>query len=288
MSSPAPCAHVRAHRTISGALPINIAQVDYSRGEFIDAPGSDFVLCLIQQGSGEIQSRFESGRPQRQHFRSGMFVPMTMPNTKAEFFMGAPMRHLVVSLPAGTFDGWAGNSGLAASDAVACLQRSGFEDALLEQIVLAMWSETEIAGASGALLGDSLRAALTWAIFRRGKQAIAGSDGGTRLSKAQLTRVEDYLAQHMSNQIVIADLANIVDMHERAFSTAFRLATDRTPYQFLVDLRIEAAKTHLHESAMSILEIAELTGFADQAHLTTVFSRHVGISPARYRKTARI
>lgn len=287
MGSTAPSAHIRAHHTIAGALPVSIAQVDYSRGDFVDAPGSNFVLCLIQHGSGEIQSRFESGKPQRQHFRSGMFVPMTLPNVRAEFVMAAPMRHLVVSLPAVTFDGWVENPG-AASHAVAGLQRNGFRDSLLEQIVLAMWSEGEGMRTAEALLGDSLRAALTWAIFRRAKHGDAGARTCAKLTALQVARVRDYLAEHMSEQILITDLANVVDMHERAFSAAFRTATGRTPYQYLIDLRIEAAKSHLSQCSMSILEIAQVTGFADQAHLTTVFSRHVGLSPARYRKDRRI
>jgi AraC family transcriptional regulator len=285
MSSSAPCVHVRASRTIGGTMPIGIAQVDYSRGAFVDAPASDFALCLIQQGSGEIQSSFDGGRSKRQHFRSGMFVPLTPPNTRAEFVMSAPMRHLMITLPASAFNDLCGAGDVAAD--VAGLQERGFRDALLEQIVLAMWSESQGDGATGGMSGDSLRAALTWAICRRANRSDSATGSCRGLTGSEVARVRDYLAAHMGEPVLISDLAGLLDMQERTFSLAFRKATGCSPYQFFMDLRIEAAKGHLAGATTSIAEIAELTGFADQAHLTTMFSRHVGVSPARYRKACR-
>ena len=41
------------------------------------------------------------------------------------------------------------------------------------------------------------------------------------------------------------------------------------------------------ESSKTILEIASATGFYDQSHLTHVFAALKGVTPARYRITAK-
>lgn len=278
---------VRAQRMTAGNLPISINQVDFSRGEVIDAPCQDFVLCFIQHGSGDVRSSFDGSRSRQQYVRSGMFLPMTLPDMRAEFLMTTPMRHLVLTLPVRVFDAWAHDHNRSIPDAFASLQDSGFQDSLLEQIVLAIWSEAEANNAGGALFADALLMTLAGALLRRGDIAVPPARPACKLSKQQVARVEEYLAHHIRTQVTIAELAAVVDMHERTFATAFKNASGKSPYQYLMNHRIERAKIHLGDSAMSISEIAEMTGFADQAHLTSTFSRRVGMSPGRYRRTIR-
>ncbi len=51
--------------------------------------------------------------------------------------------------------------------------------------------------------------------------------------------------------------------------------------------RIEVAAQRLLETGQSLAAIAGELGFCDQAHFTRVFSRAIGISPARYRSQLR-
>jgi AraC-like DNA-binding protein len=49
-----------------------------------------------------------------------------------------------------------------------------------------------------------------------------------------------------------------------------------------MQLRVQVARRHLAQGR-AIAEVALLTGFADQSHLTRAFVRQVGITPGRYR-----
>ena len=49
--------------------------------------------------------------------------------------------------------------------------------------------------------------------------------------------------------------------------------------------RIEKAKALLKEN-LSILEVAQKTGFADPNYFSKVFKKEVGVSPSEYKKTA--
>jgi AraC family transcriptional regulator len=53
----------------------------------------------------------------------------------------------------------------------------------------------------------------------------------------------------------------------------------------VIGSRIEAAKHLLEGAAVSLSEVAYRAGFADQSHLTRVFQRATGMTPARYRAT---
>lgn len=48
--------------------------------------------------------------------------------------------------------------------------------------------------------------------------------------------------------------------------------------------RLEKAKELLSLDTQPLTEIAAETGFSDQAHFTKVFRKHLGTTPARWRK----
>lgn len=51
-----------------------------------------------------------------------------------------------------------------------------------------------------------------------------------------------------------------------------------------MNARLERAKALLVSDACALTEVAAETGFSDQAHFTKVFRKHVGTTPARWRK----
>lgn len=64
----------------------------------------------------------------------------------------------------------------------------------------------------------------------------------------------------------------------------FREAFGCSPYEYLMQRRIETAKQLLSFSRKSIKEIAEMLGFADQYSFSGCFKARTGVSPSRYRR----
>ena len=58
-----------------------------------------------------------------------------------------------------------------------------------------------------------------------------------------------------------------------------------TPHQFLVSMRIAEAR-RLLAAGLAPAEVAAMTGFADQSHLTRRFRSRIGFTPGRYRDSA--
>jgi AraC family transcriptional regulator len=56
------------------------------------------------------------------------------------------------------------------------------------------------------------------------------------------------------------------------------------PHRWLLTRRIEVAKESLRDRRSSLSDVALACGFADQSHLTQVFTRMVGVSPGAWRR----
>jgi AraC family transcriptional regulator len=67
------------------------------------------------------------------------------------------------------------------------------------------------------------------------------------------------------------------------FLRAFKAATGQAPHQFLLARRLIEARRLLEQTGAGAAEIAALTGFCSQAHMTTAFRRALGVTPAAYR-----
>jgi AraC family transcriptional regulator len=70
------------------------------------------------------------------------------------------------------------------------------------------------------------------------------------------------------------------------FIRSFRESTGKTPYQFLLERRVQRAQTLMRDPRASLTEIAISSGFADQHHLARVFRHITGITPTTYRRSS--
>ena len=77
--------------------------------------------------------------------------------------------------------------------------------------------------------------------------------------------------------------ADFCNLSVSRFSKVFKKETDVAPSEYLITARIEKAKQLLAETGLSVLEVAEKTGFYDQSYFGRVFKKYTGISPGKFR-----
>ena len=107
------------------------------------------------------------------------------------------------------------------------------------------------------------------------------------LPKWRLRRVEQYIADHFDRCISLSELANVAGLSKMHFAAQFRAATGYRPREYLLNHRVEYAKTLLTTTERPLAEIALAVGFSTQAHFSTVFKRISGESPARWRLASK-
>lgn len=94
-----------------------------------------------------------------------------------------------------------------------------------------------------------------------------------------------WIASHLaSGELTVEGLAGRTRMSPRNFARVYRQRTGRTPAKAVELFRLEAARRLLEEPSRSIDRIARHCGFGDAERMRTTFHRHLGVSPAEYRK----
>ncbi|MCE3035202.1 AraC family transcriptional regulator [Streptomyces sp. CMSTAAHL-2] len=102
----------------------------------------------------------------------------------------------------------------------------------------------------------------------------------------QLARkLRELLDSRLGDGVSLAEASGLLHAHPahlvRAFSGAYGIA----PHQYLMSRRVGRARRLLLDG-LPPGEVAALTGFYDQAHLTRHFRKLVGVPPGRYRSGA--
>lgn len=99
-------------------------------------------------------------------------------------------------------------------------------------------------------------------------------------------RVLEYIDDNLHRNITLEELAGVAARSKYHFARLFTASLGMSPLRYVTHRRIEAARRMLRESGMSVAEVAVACGFASQSHMTTVFKKSVGVTPAAFRKAA--
>jgi len=100
----------------------------------------------------------------------------------------------------------------------------------------------------------------------------------------QKRRVASYLIDHLDQSIRIKVLAQMVSLSTSQFSRAFKQSFGKSPHAYLMGLRVARAKQLMLTTHEPLSQIALACGLTDQAHLSKIFRRLVGVSPSRWRR----
>ncbi|TPL32841.1 helix-turn-helix transcriptional regulator [Mesorhizobium sp. B2-4-6] len=114
----------------------------------------------------------------------------------------------------------------------------------------------------------------------------AGEFSDKKLGKRQLSSFHQIIEARMQQKLSLSDLAEGSGLSTSHFAHLFKNATGKTPYQYLLESRIQRARYLLARTSMPIVQIATECGFADQVHFSRAFSKVVGQPPGAFRKAS--
>ena len=92
-----------------------------------------------------------------------------------------------------------------------------------------------------------------------------------------------YMADHYSEHLELAQVAQHVNLSPSYFSTLFRQVVGMNFREYLCRLRVEESKHLLLSQKYSLADIAISMGFPDQSYYCKVFKQIVGVTPGKYR-----
>ncbi len=175
---------------------------------------------------------------------------------------------------------------------VELLPRLGEQDPLLERLALGMRDALDDGGGDDAtsIYVEHLSYAMAAHLLR--KHSGAGRPtpeiGAGVLSKARLAQVMDYIETRLDEPLTLSELAAVCNLSPSHFARRFKATTGLPPHQYLIAVRVNRAKRLLATHGQAIVDIAYACGFTHQEHMTRIFRRQTGMTPASYRRAAML
>ena len=207
------------------------------------------------------------------------------PGGRNRVVVDGPIRFLAVSLPGPLFDRAAALDGLPDLRGRLRDDLYFFSDSRLEGLVRDYASRAFSTTQPPSALEMEGRALLLvdHIIRLHGHAPVVVRRGG--LAPHQLRRVQDFLRDHLTEDVSLSDAAAVAGLSTSYFARAFREATGVPPHQWVIIQRVERAKCLLELSGLSLAEVALQAGFADQSHFTSAFRRATGTTPGHWRRS---
>lgn len=100
-----------------------------------------------------------------------------------------------------------------------------------------------------------------------------------------INEVITYINEKFTENISVSELADKAMLSQYYFIRLFKKSTGYTPHEYIINLRLNAAKYLLKSSQSSIKEICFSTGFSCESAFCSTFKKATGLSPAQYRKS---
>lgn len=91
------------------------------------------------------------------------------------------------------------------------------------------------------------------------------------------------IIKQVDSKINLESIANDVYLNKTYVSYIFKKVTGISINEFILEVKIDRAKTLLHYPDLSISEIADILYFCNAGYFTRIFKEHTNITPTQYR-----
>jgi transcriptional regulator GlxA family with amidase domain len=139
----------------------------------------------------------------------------------------------------------------------------------------------------GAGMAHEAARELVLFLRRPGGQPQVSVSLSTQASEMMSIReLQIWIVEHLETKLSVEDLAERMSMSVRNFERVFTREVGTTPSQYVLQMRVEAARRHLERTEMGLKQVASAAGFGSVDVMRRAFTRLLGITPCRYRELA--
>jgi transcriptional regulator GlxA family with amidase domain len=123
---------------------------------------------------------------------------------------------------------------------------------------------------------------------REGQAAFQVFDPPTDHGDAAVATAQRWIAANSAVANPVEEMLGQSGLAERTFKRRFKLATGRTPIEYVQLARVEQAKRLLETSGEPIEQISWTVGYEDAASFRRLFKRVTGLTAGEYRRRFRL
>jgi transcriptional regulator GlxA family with amidase domain len=119
-----------------------------------------------------------------------------------------------------------------------------------------------------------------------GQPQVSVSLASQASEMTSIRELQIWIAEHLARRLSMEHLADRMGMSVRNFERVFTREVGTTPSQYVLQLRVEAARRQLERTEKGLKQVASAAGFGSVDVMRRAFVRLLGITPRRYRELA--
>ena len=241
------------------------------------------VVSLLCGRPSRIEQRNESGPPMAYVQAAGTLI-LTPPGPVPDLRLQSPAEFVHCALEEQFVSGVLAE--MEKRPASSPNFRTGLRDCALRSILELLLAELEAHSPGGRIYVESLAHALaTRYLMLSGPPSLKSESHTSPLPTRILNRVRERIEARLCEDVSLEGLAQESGYSRAHFLRMFYVATGLTPHQYILDVRLDHARQWLGRKNTSLIDIAALCGFSSQSHMTSVFQKRLGLTPAQFRRT---
>ena len=141
---------------------------------------------------------------------------------------------------------------------------------------------------SGPACAAMMEALMNQCLIEVLRAAEEQSDGAlpwlSAMDDPRISKVVDVILDRPEDSYTVESMADIAAMSRATFVRHFEKCFDRTPMDYLRDVRLRRAAQLLQVSTIAVDGVAGRVGYSSRSHFSRAFSDQYGVSPAEFRK----
>lgn len=288
-SNPADVAHVRPESIRVSSRPLGWKPLNIERREL--EPGGDCLpggvtehLIFVSLADGHV-IRESGGDIAEKDLEAGL-VSIHPSDTPVRWAWNTRLSFTVMSLDPDYLDKVARESFSFNPSQVRLRTVEGQRDPVINSIAGALMREVMSGDAGSRLYAESLANLLAVHLLRNyteHPELVAAEK--VSVAPRSVIQAMQYIHENYPGEVSLAAIAGAAHLSPYHLTRVFKKATGVSPHRYLVQVRVNSARSLLAAGAghRSLAEIATAVGFSDQSHLTRHFKRMLGVTPKQLR-----
>jgi AraC family transcriptional regulator len=165
------------------------------------------------------------------------------------------------------------------------LNRFQVRDSELETLSCAIKREMELGCPSGRVYLDGLTLAIASRLVTRHSSLTKGVEQRNgRLTGHRLKQVLSFIEEKLGDDLSLERVAAVARVSSSHLNSLFRRSVGVSVHQYVIQRRVELAKTLLQKDGLSLTEVALAAGFAHPSHMARHMRRLLGLPPRAIKR----
>jgi len=245
---------------------------------------SSAALVTIHLGPAVTVEQTRCNKDDRRRFTKGD-VTVTQPGKSKRWQHRGQADFVAVWIAPALIRSTAAAAGEIRPERIKLRGNFGIQDPQIEQIGLSLLSELEEEGFGSRVYAESMASALAVHLLRRYSTIRAAvARPATVLPSFKLRRATEYINDNLGRNLGLPEIARSLAMSSYHFARVFKQTTGVAPHRYVIERRVECAKSLLRETDLSISEIAHRVGCTNQSHFSMLFHRATAMTPSMFRQ----